>query len=88
MFQKSQNIILILNSYVYLFFFVLFFSSSSFHFFFCLLRMYITLSTPCRAQPGQKVIKMFMHNSAEHEILNAHEYKNVKKLNFSRLIEA
>ena len=31
-------------------------------------------------QTGPKVVKeFFMLNSAEHEILNAHKYKNIKK---------
>ena len=33
-------------------------------------------------QPGLEVIKNFMLNSAEHEILNAHKCKNIKKLSF------
>ena len=31
---------------------------------------------------GPEVIKNFMLNSVEHEILNAHRYKYIKKLNF------
>ena len=31
-------------------------------------------------RPGPEVIKLFfMLNSAEHEILNAHKYENIKK---------
>ena len=31
--------------------------------------------------PGPEVIKLFfMFNSAKHDILNAHKYKNIKKL--------
>ena len=33
-------------------------------------------------RPGPEVIKPFMLNSAEHEILNAHKYKNTKKFSF------
>ena len=33
-------------------------------------------------QPSPEVIKNFMLNSAEHEILNAHNYNNIKKLSF------
>ena len=29
--------------------------------------------------------KKFMLNSAEHEILNSHKYKNIKKFSFFRL---
>ena len=29
---------------------------------------------------GTKVLKIFMLNSAEHEILNGHQHKNVKKV--------
>ena len=29
-----------------------------------------------------EVIKLFMLNSVEHEILNAHEYENIKKFSF------
>ena len=31
---------------------------------------------------GPKVIKIFMLNSAEHGILNANEYKNIKKFSY------
>ena len=31
---------------------------------------------------GPEVIKNFRLNSAEHEILNAHKYKNIKKFSF------
>ena len=31
---------------------------------------------------GPEVIFFFMLNSAEHEILNAHKYKNIKKFSF------
>ena len=30
-------------------------------------------------KPGPDVVKYFRLNSAEHEILNAHKYKNIKK---------
>ena len=34
-------------------------------------------------QRGPKVIKLFsMLNSAQHEILNAHKYENIKKFSF------
>ena len=34
-------------------------------------------------QIGPEVIKLFfMLNSVEHEILNAHKYKNIKKFSF------
>ena len=33
-------------------------------------------------QTGPEVIKIFMLISAEHEILNAHKYKNIKKPSF------
>ena len=33
-------------------------------------------------RPGPEVIKLFMLNSAEHEILNAHKYKITKKFSF------
>ena len=33
-------------------------------------------------QTGPEVIKLFMLNSVEHEILNAHKYKNIKKFSF------
>ena len=32
--------------------------------------------------PGSEVIKKYMLSSAEHEILNAHKYKNIKKFGF------
>ena len=32
---------------------------------------------------GPEAIKIFMLNSAEHEILNAHKYKNAKTKKFS-----
>ena len=35
---------------------------------------------PAGMEPGLEVIKNFMLNSTEHEILNAHKYKNIKKL--------
>ena len=31
------------------------------------------------------VLKKFMLNSAEHEILNAHKYKNIKKISFFKV---
>ena len=35
-------------------------------------------------RPGPEVIKLFfMLNSVEHDILNAHKYKNIKKVAFS-----
>ena len=35
---------------------------------------------------GPEVIKLFsMLHSVEHEILNAHKYKNIKKFGFFRL---
>ena len=34
------------------------------------------------SSPGAQVIKFFMLNSAEHEIVKAHKYKNIKKLSF------
>ena len=37
-------------------------------------------------KPGPEVIKnFFMLNSVEHEILNAHKYKNIKKSAYFRL---
>ena len=37
-------------------------------------------------ESGPEVIKpFFMLNSVEHEILNAHKYKNFKKFRFFRL---
>ena len=34
-------------------------------------------------EAGPEVIKLFfMLNSVEHEILNAHKYKNIKKISF------
>ena len=39
------------------------------------------------AEPCPEVIKLFfLLNSAEHEILNAHKYKNIKKLSILRVI--
>ena len=35
-----------------------------------------------KESPGLEVIKLFMLNSADHEILNAHKYKNIKKFGF------
>ena len=36
-----------------------------------------------KTRPGPKVIKLFFKlNSAEHEILNAHKYKNNKTFTF------
>ena len=34
----------------------------------------------CMGYPGSEVIKKFILNSAEHEILNAHKYKNINKV--------
>ena len=31
---------------------------------------------------GSEVIKLFVLSSAEYEILNAHKYKNIKKIGF------
>ena len=33
-------------------------------------------------RPSPEVIKNFMLNSTEHDILDAHKYKNIKKLSF------
>ena len=38
------------------------------------------LAVPYNWAPGYKTL--FMLSSAEHEILNAHEYKNIKKFSF------
>ena len=36
-------------------------------------------------EPGPEVTKLFfMLNSVEHEILNAHKYKNIKKFGLSK----
>ena len=46
---------------------------------------FLEKSLPChlQKQPGPEVIKLFfMLNSAEHEILNARKYKNIKKFSF------
>ena len=37
-----------------------------------------------KLSPGPKVITFFMLNSAEHEILNTHKYKIIKKFSFSQ----
>ena len=39
--------------------------------------------TVCSKKTGPEAIKLFfMLNSTEHEILNAHKYKNIKKFVF------
>ena len=40
---------------------------------------------PDQGISGLEVIKNFMITSAEHEILNAHKYKNIKKFSIFRL---
>ena len=41
----------------------------------------MTTSFPKKNKTGPEVIKLFFNlNSAEHEILNAHKYENIKKL--------
>ena len=42
------------------------------------------VSEPNHTIPGPNVIKLFScsTNSVEHELLNAHEYKNIKKFDF------
>ena len=37
------------------------------------------------ARPGLEVIKHFMRNLAEHEILNVPKYNNIKKFSIIRL---
>ena len=37
---------------------------------------------------GPEVIKKLILNSAEHEILTAHKYQNIKKFSIFRLIQA
>ena len=44
--------------------------------------MLMTKANILHVHSGPKVIKFFMLNSAEHEILNAHKYKNIKKFSF------
>ena len=39
----------------------------------------LAVSIKGHIEPGPEVIKKIMLNSAEHEILNAHKYKNIKK---------
>ena len=45
--------------------------------------MTLTLRNDCSPGPRPRGYKtFFMLNSVEHEILNAHKYKNIKKLGF------
>ena len=48
-----------------------------------LLPQRVHLSTLTRGRGYKKII---MLNSAEHEVLNDHKYKNIKKFSFSRLM--
>ena len=41
--------------------------------------------TDCRETWTRGYKTFFMLNSVEHEILNAHKYKNIKKFSFCRL---
>ena len=44
------------------------------------LKVCFTCYKQCLGTPGAKVIKLFfMLNSAEHEMLNTHKYKNIQK---------
>ena len=45
----------------------------------------LPLTTGSDLNPGTEVTKLFfVPNSAEHEFLNAHKYKNIKKFSFFR----
>ena len=45
-----------------------------------LTKFYHLISVHDNLKPGPEVVKLFfMLNSVEHEILNAHKYKNMKK---------
>ena len=48
--------------------------------------IFIIRSVLCMEQSGLEVIKLFlfMLNSVEHEILNAREYKDIKKFGLFR----
>ena len=45
-----------------------------------IMRLYYRRTSELR--PGPEVIDFFVLNSAEHEILNAHKYINIKKFSF------
>ena len=47
------------------------------------LKVHVYPSTLMSSVP--EVIKLFMLDQVEHEILNAHKYKYIKKLGFFRL---
>ena len=39
-----------------------------------------------KVKPGSEVIKLFMLNSVEHDLLNAHKYKDIKKFGYFRML--